>query len=310
MKFPTKQKQGHKDIKNIVVISGNVWYNNSCGLCNKKPKIRRIFMLPFIDIFGFELPMYGLLAMVGMVFGVLAAVSLAPKYGVPRMDIVFASFYCGIGLIIGAKLLYFITMLPKFVEHFDVFLKNPWAVLMYVFSGFVFYGGLIGAALGVIIYCKQFKIELRPVMAVVAPAVPLMHGIARIGCLCAGCCYGMEYHGFGAITFPTNEIIWGLADVPRFPTQIVETVVNLILFISLYIYVRKGNAKGEKAIGVYLIVYSVMRFCLEFVRGDVIRGVFNGFSTSQWISLALLPLGIFLLIKKFGDMPKVATKEQ
>ena len=73
---------------------------------------------------------------------------------------------------------------------------------------------------------------------------------------------------------------------------------------------RKGNAKGEKAIGVYLIVYSVMRFCLEFVRGDVIRGVFNGFSTSQWISLALLPLGIFLLIKKFGDMPKVATKEQ
>ena len=267
-------------------------------------------MLPYIDIFGFPLPMYGTLAVIGMVFGILAAISLASKYGVAKVDVLFAGFYCGIGLILGAKLLYFITMLPKFISNFDVFLEKPWKVLMYVFSGFVFYGGLIGAALGVVVYCKQFKIPLRPVMAVAAPAIPLMHGIARLGCLCAGCCYGMEYHGPGAITFPTNELIWGLADVPRFPTQLVETSVNLVLFICLYLYVRTGKAKGEKAIGIYLIVYSTMRFCLEFVRGDVVRGVFNGLSTSQWISLALLPLGIFLIVKKFKDEPIIANNEE
>ncbi len=267
-------------------------------------------MLPFINIFGLQLPMYGLLAMVGMVLGVLAAISLASKYGVAKVDVLFASFYCAIGLLLGSKLLYFITLLPKFIANFDVFLRNPWGVLMYVFGGFVFYGGLIGAALGVVVYCKQFKIPLRPVMAVAAPAITLMHGIARIGCLCAGCCYGMEYDGLGAITYPGNDYTWGIAGVPRFPTQLVETTVNLILSVCLYLYARTGKAKGERAIGIYLIVYSVMRFCLEFVRGDVVRGVFNGLSTSQWISLALLPLGIFLVLKKLKDTPVSANNQE
>ncbi|MBQ9700802.1 MAG: prolipoprotein diacylglyceryl transferase [Lachnospiraceae bacterium] len=267
-------------------------------------------MLPFINVFGINIPMYGLLAVVGMVCGISAAVSLASKYGVAKMDVLFASFYCGIGIIVGSKLLYFITMLPQFIDRFDVFLENPWGVLMYVFSGFVFYGGLIGAALGVVIYCKQFKIPLRPVMCVAAPAIPLMHGIARLGCLCAGCCYGMEYHGPGAITFPENELIWGLSGVPRFPTQLVETGVNLVLFVCLYLYVRSGKARGEKAIGAYIIVYSIMRFCLEFVRGDIIRGEFNGFSTSQWISLILLPLGLFLVTKKFKTQPIIANNQE
>lgn len=254
-------------------------------------------MLPYIYIFGYPLPMYGVCAIVGMIIAVFMATRLANGCGLPKSDVVFASFYCGIGIIIGAKLMYFITMLPKFVSNFDVFLNNPFAVLIYVFSGFVFYGGLIGGALGVVIYCKQFKMPLKPFMEVAAPAIPLMHGIARIGCLCAGCCYGMEYHGPFAITYPENEMIDGLGGVPRFPTQLVETVVNLILFVFLYFMVKRGKSKNGEALGVYAIVYSVMRFCLEFVRGDAVRGGFLGLSTSQWISLLLLPFGIWLLIR-------------
>lgn len=255
-------------------------------------------MLPYISILGFPLPMYGLLAIVGMLVAVFAATRLAKTNGLPVSDVVFASFYCGIGIIIGAKLMYFITMLPKFIANFDVFLENPFGVLMYVFGGFVFYGGLIGGALGVVIYCRQFKMPLKPFMEVAAPAIPLMHGIARIGCLCAGCCYGMEYDGIFAITYPDNSYTHEMAGVPRFPTQLVETVVNLILFICLYIMVKRGKSKDGQALGVYIIVYAIMRFCLEFVRGDAIRGGFLGLSTSQWISIVLLPLGIWLVLRK------------
>ncbi len=261
-------------------------------------------MLPFIDVFGYPLPMYGLLAIFGMVIAVFISTRLAKINGLPVSDVVFASFYCGIGILIGAKLMYFITMLPKFISNFDVFMANPFGVLLYVFSGFVFYGGLIGGALGVIIYCKQFKMPIKPFMEVAAPAIPLMHGIARVGCLCAGCCYGMEYDGPFSITYPHNSFTQGIAGVPRFPTQIIETVVNLILFVCLYIMVKRGKSKDGQAIGVYLIVYSIMRFCLEFARGDAIRGGFLGLSTSQWISLVLLPFGIWIALRKVKENAK------
>lgn len=255
-------------------------------------------MIPYIYIFGYPLPMYGLLAMLGFALAVVAAMRLAKRHGLPSMDVLFASFYCGIGVILGAKLMYFITMLPKFISNFDKFLANPFAVLMYVFGGFVFYGGLIGGALGVVIYCKQFKLPLSPFMNIAAPAIPLMHGIGRIGCLCAGCCYGMEYDGIFAITFPDNDFTHDMSGVPRFPTQLVETTVNLILFVFLYLYLRKRKRKDGQALGIYLIVYGIMRFLLEFVRGDMIRGGAAGLSTSQWISIALLPLGIYLVVRK------------
>ena len=255
-------------------------------------------MIPYIYIFGYPLPMYGLLAIIGFILAVTVAASLAKKYGLPPSDVVFASFYCGMGVIVGAKLMYFITMIPKLIKNFDVFLENPWFVLIYVFSGFVFYGGLIGGAIGVIIYCKQFSIPLKPFMNVAAPAIPLMHGIGRIGCVCAGCCYGMKYDGPFAITYPCNDLTQGMCGVPRFPTQLVETVVNLILAACLFIYVKKGVKKDGRPIGIYLIVYSIMRFLLEFVRGDEVRGGMLSLSTSQWISLILLPLGIYLVFRK------------
>lgn len=270
--------------------------------------LRRKEMLPYIKIFGYPLPMYGLLAILGMIVAVYAATRLAKVRNLPASDVVFASFYCGIGIIVGAKIMYFITMLPKFISNFDVFLANPFGVLMYVFSGFVFYGGLIGGALGVVIYCKQFKVPLKPFLDVAAPAIPLMHGIARIGCFCAGCCYGMEYHGPFAVTYPHNDMIAGLGGVPRFPTQLVETVVNLILFVFLYFMVKRGKSNNGQALGVYAIVYSVMRFALEFVRGDAVRGGFLGLSTSQWISLALLPFGLWLLLRKCKEMEENDNK--
>ncbi|MBQ1193904.1 MAG: prolipoprotein diacylglyceryl transferase [Lachnospiraceae bacterium] len=251
-------------------------------------------MLPAINIGGFELPLYGLVSIIGFVAAIAVACHLSPKSGWPRVDILFASFYGIIGLVIGAKLLYFIAYLPNIIKYWDLFRGRPFTILMYGFSGFVFYGGLIGFALGVWIYTKQFRIRFAPIMNVVAPAIPLMHAFGRIGCFLGGCCYGIEYHGPFAIHFPENSEVKSLGDFPRFPTQLVESLFNFILFATLFTYIKKGKPKEGQVLGIYLIAYPIERFLIEFLRGDAIRGKFLFLSTSQWISLLLLPIGIYL----------------
>lgn len=112
-----------------------------------------------------------------------------------------------------------------------------------------------------------------------------------------GCCYGIEYHGKFAIHFPDNEFVSDLSAVPRFPVQLLEALINFILFIVLILIARKIH-KSYSMFGLYLICYAIIRFSLEFLRGDVERGIVLGVSTSQWISLLLLPIGFYLILKK------------
>ena len=112
-----------------------------------------------------------------------------------------------------------------------------------------------------------------------------------------GCCYGIEYHGKFAVHFPDNEFVSDLSVVPRFPVQLLEALINFILFIVLILIARKIR-KRYSMFGLYLICYAIIRFSLEFLRGDVERGIVLGVSTSQWISLLLLPIGFYLILKK------------
>ena len=134
----------------------------------------------------------------------------------------------------------------------------------------------------------------------IVPCIPLGHAIGRVGCLFAGCCYGLPYNGIGAIHL--NPV--GITH-PVFPVQLLEAVLNLILSGCLLLYSRK-KPSGYSLLFLYLICYAVIRFLLEFLRGDQIRGLFIGLSTSQWISLLMLLSGSLLLFlahthKKMGN---------
>lgn len=255
-------------------------------------------MFPELSIGTLTLPTYGLVSIIGFALAILIACYLSPQCGLPKTDILFASFYGIIGLVLGAKLLYFITALPKIVHYWSYFKTNPFAILITGFSGFVFYGGLLGLFFGIWVYCRQFHLKFRPITNIIAPAIPLMHGFGRIGCFLGGCCYGIEYYGPFAVHFPADSDVKGLGDVSRFPTQLVESGFNFILFILLFLYVKKGKPRQGQALGIYLISYSIERFFLEFLRGDSIRGFFLSLSTSQWISLILLPVGLYLFLSK------------
>ncbi len=246
-------------------------------------------MLPYIHIFGFEIATYGLIIFIGIIIGSIIAIQYFSKFNnIGKEDVLFAILYAVIGVGIGAKLLYILTNIPFLIENAGTL--NIWDTLLEMFrGGFVFYGGLLGGILGVFIYSKQFKVSFKSLLLTILPVVPLVHGIGRIGCLCAGCCYGMEYSGFGAIVF--NNSLFAPNGIPLFPMQIVEAICNFIIFIILLITYKKFLGT-YKTVGLYLILYSIVRFVLEFFRGDLIRGIYFSLSTSQWISIVLFVIGI------------------
>ena len=249
-------------------------------------------MLPYINIFGFEIASYGLMIFIGLFIGSIIAIQYFTKFfDIKKEDVFYCILYAIIGVGIGAKLLYLITNIPFLLENYRYL--DLWDTLLQMLKGgFVFYGGLIGGILGVFIYAKQFKKSFKSLMLILIPVVLLVHAIGRIGCLLAGCCYGMEYDGFGAITF--HNSLLAPNGVPLFPMQIVESICNLIIFIILLVTYKRFLGT-YKTVGLYLVLYSIVRFVLEFFRGDLIRGIYFSLSTSQWISIVLFIVGLGLL---------------
>jgi len=238
-------------------------------------------MLPEIYILGKNIPTYGIMAFLGITIAILFGIFYFSKYyDIKKEDIFYAAMFAMIGIGIGAKLLYIITILPDLIENFN---SLDWKTLIprLLQGGFVFYGGLIGGVLGIYIYSKSFKISFNDLSNIFIAVIQIFHSIGRIGCLLAGCCYGREYNGFGSITFYNTNL--APTGVPLFPIQIVESICNLIIFIIVLLTYKKF--KGTyKTIALYSVLYSVVRFSLEFFRGDAVRGIIV-LSTSQGVSI-------------------------
>lgn len=124
------------------------------------------------------------------------------------------------------------------------------------------------------------------------PSVALAQGFGRIGCFLAGCCYGKEAEGWLSVTFHNSD--FAPNGVALVPTQIYSSILDFVHFAVLLYIARHKKAHGQVA-ACYMIFYSAGRFCLEFFRGDLIRGSVGSLSTSQFISIFIFAAGILLL---------------
>lgn len=154
--------------------------------------------------------------------------------------------------------------------------------------GFVAYGGIIGSLITALIFIRHFNLDGYIVFDALSCTIPIIHGIARIGCLFAGCCYGIEYYGFMNIYYPKLNL-------HCFPTQIIEACLNITLG-AILIYLNKRKTFSGRIVYYYLGIYSVYRFILEFFRGDELRGVFGMLSASQYISILVFIFSIINII--------------
>lgn len=245
-------------------------------------------MYPYINIGTLELPVYGLIIIISFTAGLFICSRFGRLYGIQPKYIICSGTFVAAGLLAGSKLLYLVTKLPDYIINYNIYSSYSYMdKLEFLVGGYVFYGGIIGATAGVIIFCNYFSFDKGSMLNILTPLIPFAHAFGRVGCFFGGCCYGIEYYGPLCVTFP--------GDVPRFPVQLTEALINLLLFIFLMAYTKKHTPVHGVTFGIYLICYSVIRFLLEFLRGDVIRGFLLGMSTSQWISLILFPIGIFIV---------------
>ncbi|MBD5135239.1 MAG: prolipoprotein diacylglyceryl transferase [Lachnospiraceae bacterium] len=257
-------------------------------------------MLPIINIGSFPIPVYGTLIAFSYIIGTILISFRANIYGYSKGNIYISSILAAIGMIVGAKLLHFITVIPVLIKNRDAVHSSLLYAIYYSFSGYVFYGGLLGAIIMIYLYCVQMDFKFLHFMNVITPAIPFIHSIGRIGCFMGGCCYGIEYHGFLSIHFPINEYVTELSNVPRFPIQLLEAAELFLLFIIFYIHSKYKYDDGF-LFGTYLISYGILRFFNEFLRGDVERGFLLHMSTSQWISIMAVLIGIIICrTKKHG----------
>lgn len=186
---------------------------------------------------------------------------------------------------LGAKILFYLTYPDQSAGDY---LQT---ISFWTGGGFVFYGGLLGALVFIAtmkILDKKFTSEIFWPML---PALVMGHGIGRIGCFLAGCCYGK----------PTDAI-WGiyLHDHYRHPTQLIEAFGLIIMGV----YFLKSKAPRVNLVIIYLLGYGILRLIVEALRGDAVRGTW-GFSTpSQWISLALILSGCLIILFKNKRLKK------
>ena len=253
-------------------------------------------MYPYIHFFGRIIASYGFMYVIGC-FATLGCALLGCRRQKAALDnMVYMFIFIFFCALIGAKLLYLIPHISDFWVYRDFIFASIQNFGQYIGSGFVFYGGLIGGIFGPILYAHFFKEDALPLVQAFVPAIPLFHCIGRIGCFLAGCCYGIESE-FG-FTVHGNELLPSVNDVQRFPVQLLEAALNLMLFFALAYFLKKGMFKG-RLFAVYLLSYSVIRFFDEFLRGDTYRGFLFGLSTSQIISIILFVCSLVYLIVKY-----------
>ncbi|MBR3298285.1 MAG: prolipoprotein diacylglyceryl transferase [Clostridia bacterium] len=252
-------------------------------------------MHPFIHIFGLEIPSYGLMMALAFILAIVLSYFRAKKAGKnPEiiLDLAIAAIVIGLGC---AYLLYIFVTYPL-----DKIWKSITDGSFSVFKsgGLVFYGGVIGGALAVIGYLKLIKKQkVWDYSAIIVPTIPLAHAVGRIGCFLAGCCYGKCVDTPISVIY-TNPIGGAPTGTPVFPIQLVESACNIVVFVILLLYVGRQLKRGS-VLFLYMILYGIERFVLEYFRYDEIRGIFLGLSTSQWISIAMVVIGAVGLMLSF-----------
>lgn len=231
---------------------------------------------------------YGFLIAVGFLIALALASREAKRLEIPHEGVVDIGFYALFTGIIGSRLFFVLTNWQHFSEH-------PVDILKIWEGGLVFYGGLLFAVPTVIWYAKKNSLPLWQTADIWAPSIAIGHAIGRLGCFCAGCCYGKPAEGLPwAVTFTDPDSL-AIIGTPLHPTQLYESGAELLNFLILITLRQRQSFKGQLFL-VYILNYSIIRSLVELFRGDEVRGfLFTGFSYSQAISATMFVTAVVLL---------------
>jgi phosphatidylglycerol:prolipoprotein diacylglycerol transferase len=244
------------------------------------------------EVGGWPVYSYGVLLALAYLAGLQLAVVRARRSGVDSTKVMDLGIYLIIAALVGAKLM-------LIVVDFDYFVANPGEVLSLVRAGGVFYGGLILSFATGLWLVRRYRLPVWASADMYAPGIALGHVVGRLGCLLAGCCYGRPTDLPWGLTFTDPVAAANVGTplgVPLHPTQLYDAGAELLILVVLLVFERRGRPFHGRTFWLYILLYAISRFIVEVFRGDP-RGMVAGMSTSQFVSLLVLPVALVMLLR-------------
>ena len=245
---------------------------------------------------SFPINTYGVFLALAFLCAILIAVRLGARDGLPRERIYDLCLWMLLASLIGSKILMLFTE-PEYRDHpLQLF------SLDFLRSGGVFYGGLLGALLAGYFLMKRYQLPWWKTADACAPGIAIGNFFGRQGCFAAGCCWGKPTTLPWGVKFTElgHEITGVPTDSYLHPTQLYESFAMLLVFFFLF-WLHKRKRFNGQVILAYALLYSVIRFFIEFLRDDP-RGdilgltTLTGLSTSQLISIVVGISALIILI--------------
>lgn len=242
------------------------------------------------EIYGLKIYGYGLMIAIGIIVAIYLTEKLGKENDYSADDVFSLTLYVLIGGVLGGKILYLI------IQYKD-FIKDPLEFILNFGEGFVIYGSIIGGIISVYLFCKKKQFNILTTLDLLIPGVAIAQGFGRVGCFFAGCCYGKL----------TDSILGCVFNSPftpdnsrRYPTQLFLSGFDFMLGLFLLWYRakhKKEENKNGRVLALYLILKSIGRFLIEFLRDDP-RGSVGYLSSAQFIGIFGFCIGLVLFIYK------------
>ena len=227
---------------------------------------------------------YGFFVALGLVIGISLGLRESHKVGYESqalMDTIFCVVLAGI---IGSRVFYV-------VQNFSAYAAHPLDVFKLWEGGLVFYGALLGGLPVGWYFMKRYGYGFWTLFDSFAPSIAIGQAFGRLGCFSAGCCYGCRTDVPWAVTFTDPQSL-APQNIPLHPTQLYTAFALAVIFVILY-SMRNNTRFTGQLMCVYLILHSMVRFCMEFLRNDD-RLYWGGIpiSVTQIISIVLFLVGV------------------
>ncbi|MCL2752125.1 MAG: prolipoprotein diacylglyceryl transferase [Firmicutes bacterium] len=247
------------------------------------------------------LDLYWILIFVGLAIGYVLALKFRKRAGINERDI---DYSLAAGLILGFVGTKFFSFVFRMPELFADGHYHP-EVADKLMGGLMFYGGLIGAMLGVYLYARIAKRDWLKIYDYAAVFLPFGYAFGRLGCFCAGCCFGSETSAAWGFKFVGRHNSCHIPGIHyHFPVQLLDALISFAFFGVMLWLLLSGRAekRGLRSV-IYIYGYAIIRFCLEFLRGDdAARGGLGAeggkfaLSTSQFISILMVVFATLVLL--------------
>lgn len=238
----------------------------------------------------FPIRAYGLILSLSIILATGVAYFLAKQDGRWHNHIVDIGIYSGIAGIVGARL--------WDVFFFDwAYYSHHLSEIFYVWQGgMAIQGGIVFGVGAGIIYARRHKIDILSLADIVAPAIILGQAIGRCANLLNGDAFGAPTGGNFGIIYPETTLAYHTYGAqPLWPAEVWEGQIDFVIFALLLIFRAFPHAKGQ-AFSLYIMLYSLARFGLEFLRGDYATPVFLSFTSAQTTSLVAFILASIFFI--------------